>query len=152
MIDLNKLPKIRNREQARAFSKILKKSGKTETEINNIIDLTKKVTLMYDTEQLVKFKNYLLEGDKVKLNADKIRNHPDWDKLQEAYREFIISNVDTVFSVKYDENYPDKPNMVRLEDETELYNWLFWDGDLYVLDENDGQYKELYLIEESKIG
>ena len=46
-IDFSKFPKIRNREEARAFKKVLLRSGKTDEEADNIIALTKKVTSMW---------------------------------------------------------------------------------------------------------
>jgi len=152
MLHLNKLPKIRNRDEARVFAKVLSKSGKTEKQIADIIELTKKTTLMYDAELRVKFKEHIAAGDKVKLNVDKIRSHPDWDKLQDSYKEFIFENVDTVFTAHYDDGYSDNPSLVLLDDGKLLYDWLFWDGDLLVLDESDGQYKELHWIEQKMEG
>jgi len=66
-IDFDKFPKIRNREQARAFEKVLRKSGKSEDKINELVAICKNVTKIFDAEGLIKFKDYLVEGDQVKL-------------------------------------------------------------------------------------
>ena len=147
-VDFNKFPNIRNRKEAREFAKVLRRHGKNEAEIKEIIELTKQITKIRDVEKLPKFKECLLEGDKVKLNVEKIRQHPDWDKLQPAYKEFVEGNAGVVFTVEYDEDYADKSNLVGLKEAPDNQKWLFWDGDLFVLDERDGQFKELYMIYE----
>ena len=145
-LDYSKFPNIRNRKDAREYAKKLRKIGKSEKEVEKIIELTKQVTKIRSIKTLPKFKGYLVEGDRVKLNVEKIRKHPDWEALQPAYKEFVESNVDVVFTVEYDESYADKPNLVCLKEAPDDQKWLFWDGDLFVLDEQDGLFKELYQI------
>jgi len=129
-IDLSKFPKIRNREESRAFKKVLLKSGKTENEANNIIDLTKKATRLWDAEGKSRSKEYLLEGEQVKLNVDKMWNYPDWESRQEAYKQFVQDNVDTIFTVKYAEEYQAKPSIVELVKDGMVSLWRFVDDDL----------------------
>ena len=147
-IDLSKFPKIRNREESRAFKKVLLKSGKTEDEANNIIDLTKKATRLWDAEGKSRSKEYLLEGEQVKLNVDKMWNYPDWESRQEAYKQFVQDNIDTIFTVKYAEEYQDKPGIVELVKDGMVSLWRFMDDDLLVLDKSDGVFKEIWLVEE----
>ena len=148
-IDFKKFPLIRNRKESREYAKILRKHGKSEAEIKGIIELTKQITNIRNMEGLPKLKDFLLEGDKVKLNAEKIRRRPDWDEMQTAYKEFVEENAGAVFTVEYAERYEDKPNMVALKEDTSEQKWLFWDGDLLVYDENDGLYKELYMVQDA---
>ena len=146
-LDFSKFPSVRNREEARAFEKILRKSGKGKEEIADIIKLSKMLAKAYDSEMLGQYRQNLRDGDMAKLNIDKMRSYPDWDKRQEAYRDFMDANVDSVFTVKLHENYPG--SIVRLIDERgSECQWLFSDLDLLVFDVKDSSYKEIWLIEE----
>ncbi|MDR2572279.1 MAG: hypothetical protein LBD23_18550 [Oscillospiraceae bacterium] len=148
-LDLSNFPKIRNREESRAFKKVLLKSGKTEDEATQIIDLAKKATLMWETEGKTRSREFLLEGEQVKLNVDKMWNYPDWESRQEAYKQFVQDSIDIIFTVKYAEGYQDKPGIVELKKDGMVSMWRFADNDLLVLDKNDGVFKELWLIEEN---
>ena len=147
-IDLSKFPKIRNRDEARAFKKVLLKSGKTDEEADNIIELTKKATHLWDAEGKTRSKEYLIEGEQVKLNVDKMWNYPDWESRQEAYKQFVQDNIDTIFTVKYCDDYQNKPSIVELVKDEMVSLWRFADDDLLVLDSGDGIFKEMWLIEE----
>ena len=91
----------------------------------------------------------MLEGDKVKLHVNKIRGRPDWETMQHEYKDFVENNADAVFTVEYDEEYQDKPNLVLLKEDISKQKWLFFDGDLLVLDESDGEFKEMYRLQEN---
>lgn len=73
---------------------------------------------------------YIQEGEKVKLDVKKITSREDWSRLTERYRSFVMSNANTVFTVKYEEKYGDKPSLVTFAEDT---MWLWWTGDLIVL-------------------
>jgi len=146
-LDLSKFPKVRNRDDVRALKKVLRRSGKTKEEADKIIDLTKVMTKAFDNEPQFRTKECLFEGDKVKLNIDKILAYPDWESRQEQYRDFVMDNVDTVFTVQYDEKYQSKPAVVKLLEDKSEQQWLFSDVDLLVLDESDGGFKEIWMIE-----
>jgi len=103
---------------------------------------------LWDAESKSRSKEYLLEGEQVKLNVDKMWNYPDWDSRQEAYKQFVQDNVDTVFTVKYADEYQDKPSIVELVKDGMVSLWRFVDNDLLVFDKTDGVFKELWLIEE----
>ena len=140
---------MRNREEARAFEKILRKSGKSKEEITDIIKLSKLLAKAFDSEMLGQYRQSLKDGDMAKLNIDKMRSYPDWDKRQDAYTEFVDENVDSIFTVKLHQGYPG--SIVRLIDEDgNECQWLFSDRDLLVFDAKDSTYKEIWLIEEEK--
>lgn len=151
-LDLSSFPKIRNREESRALKKVLLKSGKTEDEASNIIELTKKATRLWDAEGKTRSKEFLFEGEQVKLNVDKMWNYPDWESRQEDYKRFVHDNVETIFTVKYSEDYKDKPGIVEIVKDGMVAIWRFVDDDLLVLDGSDGVFKELWLIEENPGG
>lgn len=148
-IDISKFPKVRNREQVRAFKKVLRKAGHSQDSIDNLIKLSKTLAQAEDTETAIKSKEYLAEGEQVKLNVDKMYGHPDWDVYQDAYKAFVDDNIDTIFAVKYVEPYLAKPSIVSLVCPLGITSpWLFADVDLLVKDSIDGQFKELWMIEE----
>lgn len=70
------------------------------------------------------------DGDKIKLNLESIRSHPDYPSLSAKYTQFVENNADTVFTAKVEHGgYID--GMISLqEDQT---GWLFWAGDLLKL-------------------
>jgi hypothetical protein len=51
---------------------------------------------------------------------------------EQAYRQFVDDNADTIFTVVYDERYTNPPTLVCLEeDETK---WLWYEGHLKKVD------------------
>lgn len=142
---------IVNRKQKRIAEKAFKSKGKSKEELNAMIDVINKMNMLKDVENLPKLKECLLEGDKIKLNVAKIKSHPSWEGYQKEYKDFVENSDDAIFTVEYDEKRKDKPNMVCLKEDTSRQKWLFWDGDLFVLDEKDGKFKELYMIEEGVV-
>lgn len=64
------------------------------------------------------------EGDKVRLNVEKIKLRKDYPRMQKRYQKFVDDNKDTVFTVHYEKENSDCVTFV--EDNT----WLFWNGDL----------------------
>ena len=149
-LDYDKFPRIRNRKDARAFERVLRKSGKSEEDIKKIIAIAKRLTKGLDSEQEVMSKAYLLEGEKVMLNVNKILASPDWPTRQEAYKDFVLINKNNVFTVMYDENYRHMPRIVRLAEDDSEQRWLFSDNDLLVYDATDGKFKEMWMIEVEK--
>lgn len=70
----------------------------------------------------------LHKGDKVKLNVSEIKAHPDYDKLNPRYKEFVEHNFETVFVVGCDSDSNRIKDTVSLVGDPN--NWLFWIGDL----------------------
>ena len=62
------------------------------------------------------------EGDRVMINAEKIKSNKSYDTLREDYKEFVESSCGVVFTAHV-EQYA----IVSL---VECPNWLFWTGDL----------------------
>ena len=168
-MDFSKFPRVCNREEARAFEKLLRKSGKSKDEIADIIKLSKALAKSFEAESQTQYKQSLCEGDTVKLDIDKMRSYPDWDKRQEAYIEYVNANIDTIFSVRLIEKYqgnnasvffpPGKTgcarppscgdNIVNLVDESDTISpWQFSSNDLLVYDKKDSAFKAMWLIEE----
>jgi len=68
------------------------------------------------------------EGDKVRLNLEVIRKHPNYERMLPAYRNFCEENAETVFTVSYDKGL--KQSLVCFAEDTAEPKWLFWIGDL----------------------
>ena len=90
----------------------------------------------------------MLEGDKVKINIKQIKSYANWASLNPQYKEFVENNIDVNFTVEYDKAEEKNPNLVCLKEDTREPKFLWWDGDLLVLDEKDGEFKKLYTVTE----
>lgn len=105
-----------NRQQKRAFIK--KAQGK---------GISKNVAEAYLAIKEAGLDNVSLpkqfqEGDKVKLDVEKIKRRKDYEKMNPRYREFVESNADTVFTV-----HLERETLISLVEQPE---WLFWSGSL----------------------
>lgn len=98
-----------NREQKRLLKKKISK-----------VDKTKKKKQTDDI--------YIDEGTKVKLNLKRIKEHPEYSKLTEAYRVFVEKNENTIFTVEYDKSQPIPSTLVCLKEDPTPIKWLFWTG------------------------
>lgn len=116
-----------NREQKRKFKKQLKKASKFSRIQGEAIDFQKNPV---NREGLS-----IPEGSKVKFNIEKMKAHPDWETLEEDYRNFIEQNIDKIFTVEYDEQYQYEPLWVCLAEDPAPIKWLFYIGDLQVVEE-----------------
>lgn len=114
-----------NRTEKRKFTKELKKRNLTDDEINYII-----TALETKTEDLEP--NKFADGDKVKLNIEKIKNDPNYKTKVSEYKDFVEDNLDKVFTIKLDDRQNDDPNLVTFEEES---RWLFWHGFLTKVEE-----------------
>ena len=120
-----------NREQRRLYKKQLKAKGYTE----------KKIEVMLAMQDQNGF-DVLKEGQRVKLDIEKIKSHPDYDKNidsnKQHYHDFVDANADKVFTVGYDSKYTKSPTIVCLNEDSTDPKWLWWAGDLIkVNDESD---------------
>lgn len=80
---------------------------------------------------------YLSEGTKVKLNYEWITEHPTYNKMQKAYKDFVESNKDTIFTVEYDKKHGSNSYMVCLKEDTTPVKWLWHSSlDLIVVENN----------------
>lgn len=107
--------------------KILKKTNQNSSEIKwKIIK-----TLLVMNED----KETIAEGTKVKLNIDKIKAHPMWKRMREGYKDFVNKGVDKIFTVEYDKGKENNPSLVCLKEDTNTPKWLFFVGDLVIVEE-----------------
>ncbi len=78
--------------------------------------------LMQDTQ------NPLHEGERVRLNVDRIMNRKDYTRLTEEYRSFVESSRGKTFTVHLHRKRKDGFSaMIELAEQPK---WLFWYDDL----------------------
>ena len=97
-----------NRKQKRDFIKKARQKGVKESD-----------ALAYLTTQEG---SEIKEGDKVRLNVNKIKASPDYQIMRPDYKEFVEKNANKIFTAHYE-----KEMLVSLVEEPK---WLFWRGNL----------------------
>lgn len=115
-----------NREQKRNLTNKLKAKGFKKSYIDAFIKLKE-----------LKALPIIPEGTQVKLNYNKIISGVDYntnvDFNKEKYHNFVETNKDKIFTVEYDEKYKNKPNLVCLKEDETVPKWLWFIGDLEVI-------------------
>ena len=112
-----------NRKQKRNFIKLAKGKG-VDPKIAELYMRLKDQGVMFDN---------ISDGDRVKLNLKVIQSHPDYKRLSEKYKNFVLENADTIFTVRLDPRGGDLNNVVSLKEDSA--GWLFWTGDLIKVNE-----------------
>lgn len=69
------------------------------------------------------------EGEKVRLNIERIKARKNYDKMADAYKEFVDASEGVVFTANVE-----RENMISLVEESK---WLFWSGDLEKVHQDD---------------
>lgn len=105
-----------NRKDRRTFVRQAKKSGASKGAA--MAYLAMKELEENNPEAFKKFQ----EGDKVRLDIDRITNRSNYENMTDEYRAFIEESRDKVFTVHIESNA-----MICLKENPE---WLFWKGDL----------------------
>lgn len=108
-----------NREQRRKLKRRLQKNG---ISVEDAIDLFSRRLQDMGADALP-------EGAKVRLNYDAIVSQPSYAKRQQAYKDFVEENKDTIFTVVYDEKHQ-SGRLVLLAEDTSKQHWLWHYGDL----------------------
>jgi hypothetical protein len=114
-----------NRQQIRQLAKKYNLNINQSKVLNNLVEMAQ-IKKVYDDYKPIP------EGTKVKLNIERIKSHPDYNRLTEPYKTFVESNKDTVFTVKYDPQSTEHFVLCLKE-----CIWKFWEGDLIVVEDKD---------------
>ena len=110
-----------NREQKRSLKKSIK-SGKVRIDKvrNALLDVLTNGASTYGIEQ----------GDKVRLNYEKLTSDPNYDKMNEEWKDWIEKHKNVVLSVKFDEQHAVNKLFCGFDEDDSGKNWLFFVGDL----------------------
>lgn len=115
-----------NRAERRATVKKLTKNGVTrasaETFVKRMNDRTQNPVTTW-------------EGEKVKLDYNRISTYPDWPEMRKEYREWVTVHKDDVFTVEFDPvkkkaKSQNVNKVVQFVEDTTSPKWLFFAGDL----------------------
>lgn len=112
-----------NRKQKRDFVRQVRKKGVSKS--------TAEAFIAIQEAGLGKpsFPQHIVEGDKVRIDLEKVKARKNHDKMSANYKEFVENNADKVFTA-----HVERPNLISF---VEAPAWLFWSGDLIkVGDEN----------------
>ena len=105
--------------------------NKNTTTFNNLAKITveKLITNVDKTRPRI--------GDKCKLNIKRITGRKEWVNLNPKYKKFVLSNVDTIFTVQEDKLKPKTDGFVvtvALAEDTTEPKWLWCVDDLIKVD------------------
>lgn len=113
-----------NRKQRRAFVKRAKKKGVSEREAKAYAEIVSEGTGTHTKAQEIQ------SGDKVMLNIEAVKNRRNYSITTDKYKDFVNKSEGKVFTA-----VAKGGGLVELEGKP----WLFWCGDLVVMEENDEQ-------------
>lgn len=105
-----------NKEQERQFARNLRLHGVKASEARAYAKIVRRGWSTPSPPK--KFE----EGDKVKLDLEKIKARQNYEDMSPKYKKFVDENPDTVFTA-----HIERENMISL---SESPQWLFWSGDL----------------------
>jgi hypothetical protein len=74
--------------------------------------------------------NNLIEGEKVKLNYERITSYPTWTNDNPKYKNFVENNLDTIFTVEFEEKQKKDKICCVLKEDTSPVKWIFYECDL----------------------
>lgn len=122
-------PAKMNRATRRTYSKWLKNVGYGESDIYNLFNMRNNAINAGKNEIFNNGKQYdqtITAGDKVIINIDGIKGHPDFVRLTSDYRDWLEENQGEVFTVEYDKNHRTEPiEKVCLKEDTREIKWLW---------------------------
>ena len=113
-----------NREQRRKLNLLPKDS----IILTDLINMSKVKKALDDWKPIA-------EGTKVKLNIKKIKSDVNYPRLTNTYKTWVNENKDKVFTVEYDAKHKENPHLLCFKENVEPIKWLFWEGDLIVLED-----------------
>lgn len=92
------------------------------------------------TKEQADFVDRIRSGDpippesKVKLNYNQIVSRNDYKKLKQSYKDFVENNKETIFTTNNSEDISKTAKLVSLKEDEADPKWLFWVGDLMLVD------------------
>lgn len=86
--------------------------------------MSKKKSKKLKEEVVLKNQVLLVDGDRVKLDTERIRGHPDFHSLVFEYKHWVLSNVGTIFEITSEGNVFNLDDMYLLKQGETIYKWL----------------------------
>lgn len=113
-----------NREQRRAFVKKAQKRGMTKKDASNLLRIADTSGNVHNPPQEIN------TGDKVTLKVPDIMAKKNYGIMNPAYREFVEQSESVVYTA-----VREGTKLIHLK---EAPRWLFWCGDLSVVEAESG--------------
>ena len=111
-----------NREQKRDFIRKASKNGMGKKAAKVFAD---SIGSVHSEPQDIQ------DGDKVIINVDLVKGRKNYESMSTKYKDFVESVGDTVFTARQE-----RKNLISLEESPQ---WLFWSGDLIIVNEEDSK-------------
>ena len=86
--------------------------------------MSKKKSKKCKEPKIVETRVLFVDGDRVKLDTERIRGHPDFHSLVFEYKHWVLSNVGTIFEITSEENVFGLEDMYLLKQGETIYKWL----------------------------
>ena len=117
-----------NRAERRQYEKSMRKMGAKNSEAKRL-------------SSMLKENNQLKEGDKVKINYEKITKEPDYDSRLATYKTFIEDNKDKILTVEFDDKKAINGShfLVQFVEDTSSPKWLFYVDDLIAVEGDNNE-------------
>lgn len=119
-----------NREERRSLARKARKKGATAKEAKNYVAIAENLDAIKKSgTDGTSHAQEISNGDKVKLNIDRIKARKNYSRMLDGYKQFVEENADRVFTA----NVESKNIITMLEDR----RWLFWSGDLDIVEKKE---------------
>lgn len=122
-----------NREQRRAVERKIKKQI-TQNDKEKIEALVELLQLAYARNT---YKTPIQDGDKVMLKTEQISSRKEFENMSEPYKNFVFSSKNRVFTAHIEHK-----NLVSFTELDGDEDFLFWDGDLELVEDEGGERDE----------
>lgn len=124
-----------NRVQKRQFTKNMRNKGKTEQEIDDMIELMGAINKVSNETTV----DSIPEGTKVKLNIEKIKSNVDYKAKVEKYKQFVDDNSDNILTVEsgLSSNNEKLKYLFCFKEDTSDQKWLFHDSEVIMIDKGE---------------
>lgn len=113
-----------NRKQRREYGQQLRRKGVTQEDIAMFFKL------------LAAESRDLRDGDKVRIDIERIQAHPDYDKMNSNYKQFLEDHKEAVFTISSVKKGFGKC-FIELEEDATDPKWLWCSDDLILVEEGE---------------
>ena len=106
-----------NREQRRKYERQLRRKGVSNEDVELFFKM------LASSDETVN------DGDKVRINVERIRKHPDYEKMNPKYKQFLADNEDKIFTATKTKKGFNR-SFVEFEEDSTDPRWLWCMDDL----------------------
>lgn len=125
-----------NREQKRALNKSIRKRGVPKDDAAAYVEIFANADAIRQngTGEHTPAQE-INEGDSVRINIDAVTSRQNYGRMSQNYKTFVDENKETVFTAHVEKT--GSTTASRLISFKENPRWLFWSGDLIVINSEE---------------